>query len=238
MEALPVHGFVSILGFIFIFLSYFIGSWPVGRSMSKFFDDVEPQEAGSGKSGATNVARTTGDRMLGAVIFLIDAGVKGVFWMFAVYIIFGLAFHTYFWIIYACFAAVLLGHVFPVLTKFKTGGAGIAILIGGLMSLVPGLAYALAITAWLAVFHFSSGIRFLCNITAVITLLLVGLLFNFSWPFLLFAVFSTALTTFAHRSNFQKWRTGQERKSGWADLWKSILKLAETFKKIGAKGLP
>jgi len=220
-----------ILGFIFIFLSYFIGSWPVGRSMGKFFADVEVQDAGSGKSGATNVMRTTGDRMLGVVVFMTDATVKGVFWIFAMQLIFGVIFHTYSWIVYACFAAVLLGHVFPVLTFFKTGGAGIAILIGGLMSLVPGLAYALAIAAWLTTFHFSRGIKFLCNIAIVSTLLVIGLLFNFSWPFLGFAAFATGLTLFAHRQNLYRWRRGQESKTTWENLGKSILKMGEMFKK-------
>ena len=27
---------IRIVGFVFIFFSYFIGSWPVGRSMAKF----------------------------------------------------------------------------------------------------------------------------------------------------------------------------------------------------------
>ncbi len=218
-----------IVGPIFIFFSYFIGSWPVGRSMAKFFLGVEIQEAGSGKSGATNVMRTTGDRMLGAVVFLVDAAVKGVLWMFVMYIIFGIVFHTYAWIVYACFAAVLLGHIFPVLTNFKTGGAGIAILIGGPMSLVPALAYALGIAAWLAMFHFSHGIKFLCNIVAVGTLLLIGLLLNFSWPFLGFTIFAMGLTAFAHRQNFKRWRHGEEGKNSWGDLWKSILKLGEMF---------
>ena len=167
---------VLFLGCLFIFISYFIGSWPVGRSMAKFFDDVEVGEAGSGKHGATNVIRTTHDRMLGAVVFLVDAGFKGTIWMSAMYIIFGAIFHTYSWIVYACFAAVLLGHVYPALTLFKTGGAGIAILIGGPAILVPGLAYALGLAAWLGVFHFSHGIKFICNIASVSTLLLIGLL--------------------------------------------------------------
>lgn len=222
---------IQILGYVLIFISYFLGSWPVGRSMGKFFDDVEVQEAGSGKSGTTNVMRTTGDKMLGTTVFLIDAGVKGVAWMFVMYIIFGLIFRDYTWIIYACFAAVLLGHVFPALTLFKTGGAGIAILIGGLISLVPGLAYALAIAIWLLTFHFSKGIKFLCNIALISTLLVVGLLSNFSWPFLGFAVFAVGLTFFAHRQNFKKWRDGQEGKNSWQDLWQSILKLREVFKK-------
>ncbi|MFH1423734.1 MAG: glycerol-3-phosphate acyltransferase [Candidatus Nealsonbacteria bacterium] len=219
------------LGYIFIFISYFIGSWPVGRSMAKFFNDVEVENTGSGKGGTTNVIRTTGDRMLGAVVFLIDAGIKGTFWIFAMQIIFGMVFHTYAWILYACFAAVLLGHIFPALTKFKTGGAGIAILIGGLMSLVPGLAYALGIAAWLVMFHLSHGVKFLCNIAAVSTLLLTGLLFDFSWPFLGFVVFAIGLTSLAHRQNFARWRRGKESKNSWADLWKSILKLGEMFKK-------
>lgn len=223
---------IIVLGCVFIFLSYFlIGSWPVGRTIGKFFANVEVQEAGSGKDGATNVMRVTGDRMLGVVVFMVDAGAKGTLWMFAVYWIFGVIFHTYSWIVYACFAAVLLGHIFPVLTFFKTGGAGIALLIGGLMSIVPGLAYALAVIVWLIVFNVSKGVKFLCNIAAVVSLMMVGLIFNFSWAFAGFTVFATALTMFAHQRNFNRWRRGQEEKKTWDDLWKSILKLGEIFKK-------
>lgn len=222
---------VLILGCIFIFISYFIGSWPVGRSMGRFFANIEVQEAGSGKDGATNVMRVTGNRLLGVVVFMVDAVVKGLFWMFIVYIIFGVVFHAYAWIVYVCFAAVLLGHVFPALTLFKTGGAGIAILIGGPSVLVPAFSYALAIMAWLMIFHLSKGVRFLCNIVSVAVLLFSGVAFNFSWPFLGFAVFATGLTLFAHRQNLNKWRHGQEGKNSWANLWKSIMKLGEMLKK-------
>jgi len=223
---------IFVLGYVFIFISYFfIGSWPVGRSMGKFFANVEVQDSGSGKDGATNVMRVTGDKMLGVVVFMVDAGVKGAFWIFIVQMIFGVIFHTYAWIVYACFAAVLLGHIFPLLTLFKTGGAGIAILIGGMMSLASGLDYFFGIMAWLITFHFSKGVKFLCNIAGVSTLLFFSLLFNFSWPFLGFVVFAIALTVFAHRKNFNRWLQGKEEKHTWNDFVKSIIKLGEMFKK-------
>lgn len=221
---------IRIVGFVFIFFSYFIGSYPVGRSMAKFFLDVEVQEAGSGKSGATNVMRTTHDRLLGLIVGIIDGGVKGTLWMVVVYIIFGLAFNLQ-WVVYACLIAVLLGHIFPVLTNFKTGGAGIAILIGGPMVLVSGLAYALAILAWLVTFQLSKGTKFLCNIMAVTVLLFTGVAFHFSWLFLGFTFIAIGLTSLAHRQNFYRLSHNQETRSTWVDLGKSILKLGEMFKK-------
>ena len=174
--------------------------------------------------------RTTQDRMLGVVVVAVDGGLKGTLWIFAVYIVFNMAFGLS-WVVYACFAAVLLGHIFPALTNFKTGGAGIAILVGGPMVLVPGFSYALAIMAWLVTFHFSKGIRFLCNIVSVATLFLVGVAFNFSWSFLGFAFFAIGLTSLAHRQNFYRLRHGKEEKSNWDDLRKSILKLGEMLRK-------
>jgi len=212
---------ILIVGFVFIFISYFIGSWPVGRSVGKFFANVEIQEGGSGKGGMSNAWRRTKDKMIGVVVLIVDGGVKGAFWIFAVYIIFGTVFNLY-WVVYACFAAVLLGHIFPALTNFKTGGAGIAILIGGPLVLVPGFAYALGIIAWLVTFHLSQGVRFLCNIVSVSVLLLTGVAFNFSWSFLGFAFFAIALTSLAHRQNFCRLRHGKEQKSKWEDIGKGF----------------
>jgi len=180
--------------------------------------------------------RTTHDRLLGLIVGIIDGGVKGTLWIFVIYIIFGLAFNLQ-WMVYACLVAVLLGHIFPVLTNFKTGGAGIAILIGGPMVFVPGLAYALAILAWLLTFQLTKGVKFLCNIMAVTVLLLTGIAFHFSWLFLGFCFFAVGLTSLAHRQNFYRLSRGQEAKSTWEDLGKSILKLGEIFKKK-REGLP
>jgi len=207
--------------FLFVFLSYFIGAYPTGHLVGKFFANVDIQEMGSKKGGATNVTRTTGDLALGVVVAVLDAGVKGAFWMFAIYFVFVVGLHLQ-WAALLCFAAILLGHIFPIFTKLKTGGAGIAVIVGGATILVPGLSYFLAIAAWLLTFHLSKGIRSLCNIVAVVVLLFSGALFEFSWQFTVFAVFATGLVIFAHRSNLKRIKQGTEDRSTWESMGQKI----------------
>jgi len=201
---------------VFIFMSYFMGSYPSGHLIGRFFAGIEIQDNGSGKGGTTNVMRTTKDVMLGLIVGAIDVGVKGAFWMFMVHIVF-VNLH---WVAFVCFAVVLLGHVFPLLTNFKTGGAGVATVLGGSLTFVNGFAYLLAAAAWILVFYLSKGIRSLCNMVAVAVLLFSGVFFNFSWEFLLFAIFATGLVVFAHRSNIKRIRQGKEDRSTWK--WKRV----------------
>jgi len=194
---------------VFFFMSYFIGSYPTGHLIGRFFANIEVQDNGSGKGGATNVMRTTKDVMLGLIVGAIDLGVKGAFWMCMVRIIFA----NLEWAAFICFAILLLGHVFPLLTNFKTGGAGVATVVGGAVAFAGGFAYLLAAVAWVLTFYLSKGIRALCNMAAVAVLLFSGVLFDFSWEFLAFAVFATGLVVFAHRSNIKRMRQGKEDRS-------------------------
>jgi len=215
-----------IIGFIFIGLSYFIGSWPVGRSVGKFFADIEVQETGSGVTGATNIVRASKSMLLGIVVGLTDGFIKGACWMLAVQFVFGTLLHMP-WIVIGCFIAVILGHNYPALTNFKTGGKGIAVLIGGSFNLVPATAFILAILAWFLAFHFSRGIRSLCNLIAISVLLVVGAFMIFSLEFLAFIAFALFLIWYAHWSNLKRIKAGTEDRSSWEDLGNFVLKLWE-----------
>ena len=54
-----------------ILFSYFSGSIPFGLILTKFFDDRDIRNIGSGNIGATNVLRT-GNKYLAALTLLLD----------------------------------------------------------------------------------------------------------------------------------------------------------------------
>ena len=131
-----------------ILFSYFSGSIPFGLILTKFFDDRDIRNIGSGNIGATNVLRT-GNKYLAALTLLLDI-LKG----FIPVIITQQHFSEL--IQLSCLLA-FLGHVFPIWLKFK-GGKGVATYLGVLLALSVKLGFLFMFT-WLIVsliFKYSS----------------------------------------------------------------------------------
>ena len=127
--------FVAILAII---IAYFCGTLPIAILIAKS-KGVDITTVGSGNPGASNVARELGAKY-GVLVFVGDA-LKGALPVFA------LLSHRP--IAYACAAAAVLGHVFPITRKFK-GGKGVATAGGSLLPLHPFLIVGAALT-WLLV---------------------------------------------------------------------------------------
>ena len=133
---------------IVILFSYLSGSIPFGLILTKFFDDRDIRNIGSGNIGATNVLRT-GNKYLAALTLLLDI-LKG----FIPVIITQQHFSEL--IQLSCLLA-FLGHVFPIWLKFK-GGKGVATYLGVLLALSVKLGFLFMFT-WLIVsliFKYSS----------------------------------------------------------------------------------
>jgi glycerol-3-phosphate acyltransferase PlsY len=131
-----------------ILFSYLSGSIPFGLILTKFFDDRDIRNIGSGNIGATNVLRT-GNKYLAALTLLLDI-LKG----FIAVIITQQHFSEL--IQLSCLLA-FLGHVFPIWLKFK-GGKGVATYLGVLLALSVKLGFLFMFT-WLIVsliFKYSS----------------------------------------------------------------------------------
>lgn len=119
-----------MLEVVWVVAAYFIGSIPFGLILARVFCKTDPQTAGSGNIGATNVTRLCG-LPVGIATLLLDAS-KG----FA-----AVCLATYFFPIpneepgvHALFLtctglAVILGHMYSVFLKFK-GGKAVATTIG------------------------------------------------------------------------------------------------------------
>ena len=146
MSNLPItwHGALMCLAF-----GYLLGSIPFGLIVTRLAGLGDVRKIGSGNIGATNVLRT-GKKWAAALTLLFDAG-KGAAAV--------LVAHTYFGIEGAAVAAIaaVLGHIFPVLLRFK-GGKGVATFVadiaGGIIERVVGdgqNAPATQAGGWLAV---------------------------------------------------------------------------------------
>ena len=109
-----------IFYFLFILLSYLMGSVPFGYLFSKYVSKIDIREIGSGNIGTTNVLRT-GNKLTAILTLFFDA-LKG---FIPVWI--SLKFSSELFIYVAIFT--LLGHMYPIWLKFK-GGKGVATFLG------------------------------------------------------------------------------------------------------------
>ena len=109
-----------IFYFLFILLSYLMGSVPFGYLFSKYVSKIDIREIGSGNIGTTNVLRT-GNKLTALLTLFFDA-LKGFapVWI-------SLQFSSVLFIYVGIF--VLLGHMYPIWLKFK-GGKGVATFLG------------------------------------------------------------------------------------------------------------
>ncbi len=197
-------------------VSYFVGNISVARFIATAHNN-DITKMGSGSAGTTNVLRNYGIK-LGALTLLLDI-LKGflpclIVWLTTKNIVY----------LYISGLSVMVGHVFPVIFKFK-GGKGIASMLGVFMVANPIatlIVMAIALCCWM-VFKYGSVASFLCITVLTIT---EGLAAK-SLPqpeqmtvcLLLFAIF--ALTWWAHRSNIKRLIAGKENK---VDLIASVKK--------------
>ena len=126
-----MNSFVAVVAII---IAYFCGTLPIAILIAKS-KGIDITTFGSGNPGASNVARALGTKY-GVLVFVGDA-LKGALPVAAVMSDRPIA--------YACAAATVLGHVFPITRKFK-GGKGVATGAGSLLPLHPFLLIGAALT--------------------------------------------------------------------------------------------
>ena len=117
--------------FLFIFLSYLLGSFPTAVWIGKLFYNKDVREYGSGNAGATNTFRVLGKKA-GIPVLLIDV-LKG--W-FAVQLSYYIISSNIIEIQLSLGVAAVIGHLFPIYTGFR-GGKGIATLLGFMIAMQP-----------------------------------------------------------------------------------------------------
>ena len=115
-------------------LAYLLGSIPCGLVLARAFAATDVRRSGSGNIGATNVARVAGP-WLGLATLTADA-LKG--WL-PVYLARSLAAPAAGAETWATAAALLAfcGHLYPLYTRFRGGGKGVATGLGSFILLSP-----------------------------------------------------------------------------------------------------
>lgn len=192
-------------GIAFIVIAYFLGMFPTGKLMGERFG-IKIEEAGSRAIGATNVFRTTGKVGAAIITICVDMFIKGSLPVF----IARYAFEPN-WVAVGVFAAVLLGHTYPIPLISKSRGKGIATLIGGLIAIpnVP-IFFFIAFAVWVTLLLKKRMVS-LANFVAI-PILFVGCAISNPLLFTGFIFYVAALIAWTHRENIQKLRSGTESK--------------------------
>jgi len=132
-----------------IFISYLAGSVNGALLIGQLYGGVDIRKVGSGNAGGTNALRTQG-KVFALLVMIVDIG-KGVL---PVVFLPGLAIGgigldpevTREWLLYACGAAAIFGHCYPVWYEFA-GGKGAATALGVLAAVAP-VVIVPALIAW------------------------------------------------------------------------------------------
>jgi glycerol-3-phosphate acyltransferase PlsY len=188
------------LQFIFIFLSYLIGSVPFGLLLGRVAG-IDVRQGGSGNIGATNVSRLVGKK-IGAFTLLLDAG-KGFFPMLGAGI-FGADQNT----VLLCGIAAFVGHLYPIYLKFR-GGKGVATALGVFLYLDP-VAVLICIVAFIAVVALSGYVS-AGSLTAAALMPVLILIFRGPQNIALCALVVALLIWLKHYSNISRLIRGEEK---------------------------
>lgn len=197
--------------YLFIIISYLIGSLPTGLLLARAAGGGDIRKAGSGNIGATNVTRLLGKK-LGLITLLGDV-LKAAIPMLTVYWYFA---HTGLAIsaqevdlaVSLCGGAAFLGHIFPVYLKFK-GGKGVATALGVFIILEP-------VAVLISLFLFT-GIVYVSGFVSVGSLLVSALMTLWIWllggsPNHVFLAFFIAVFIWLkHMDNINRLLAGTEK---------------------------
>lgn len=160
--------------FAILVSSYLIGSIPVAYIIVRKQADVDIRKTGSGNAGGFNAYVVTKSRVTGILVGVLDA-CKG----FGPVLAAGLLFPNSF--LYGCLALLgaILGHNYPIWTKFK-GGRGLSTTAGGLFSL--GFSYTVVwCTIWMVTKYLLKRDILVSNVTAIFTTPIMLWLLPWEW---------------------------------------------------------
>ena len=196
--------------YLFVIISYLIGSIPSGLLLTKA-TGVDIRKQGSGNIGATNVTRLMGKKL--GILTLLGDVLKAVIPMLAV--------HWYYLrsgmvvspqevdlAVSLCGGAAFLGHIFPIYLKFK-GGKGVATALGVFIVVEP-LAVLISLFIFIAVVYFT-------GFVALGSLLVTALLTLWIWLLggtpnhVLLAFLIGVLIWIKHADNIKRLLAGTEK---------------------------
>ena len=186
-------------------LSYAIGNIMSAIWVSRALRMPDPRTYGSSNPGATNVARH-GNKAIAALVLLMDC-LKG-------YIPTALSLSNSTHIAFLVGSCAIIGHLFPVLHRFK-GGKAVATLLGVTIALSPKVAI-LAMATWLCSYAYLRN----SGLSAITTCIIMPFVISFTAlaPLSIPYALISALVIVVHKKNIldsfkQAFRERQERRS-------------------------
>lgn len=191
-----------------VLVGYFLGNHNGAVCVSRLVAHEDVRSHGSGNGGLTNFIRNYGASKSLSVI-LIDGGKAVLACLVGGLLLKPYGLYTEGMAIGG--AAVMLGHVFPVLLGFK-GGKGI--LSGLFIALTVDWRIAVLILVVFAAAYFLTQYVSLGSVLAAISYGVGFVIFQHDHPVVVACgVFMAALATFMHRENIKRLLSGQERKT-------------------------
>ncbi len=188
---------------IWAIISYLVGNFATSYLISRALGKIDIRQHGSGNAGATNVLRVLG--LKAAIATLLGDALKGA-------LVVALAKHFGdIRIAMISALAVILGHNFPALLKFK-GGKGIATSIGVFFVIDP-LAALIPILIGIVIIVWSRYVS-LGSISGMASLPIVLLLLGRPLDRMIFGLAVALLAIYQHRSNIKRLLSGTENKIG------------------------
>ena len=191
------------LTILFVVIAYFIGNISPSTMLAKA-RGLDIKKEGSGNAGTTNALRVMGAKA-GVITLVVDI-LKGVIAVLLPQLIVGENCAM------LCAIAVIFGHVWPVIYKFK-GGKGVATTFGAIVAINPLLGLAT-----LAVVAITVLISKRMSAGSVMGALLFPILAFFIEPgFYLHGLVLAAIVFNQHSSNIDRLIHGEEPKLGFLD---------------------
>ncbi|MCM3744716.1 glycerol-3-phosphate acyltransferase [Sporosarcina luteola] len=176
---------------ILLIVAYLIGNMLMATVVGNLFFHQDIRSAGSGNPGARNAGRVLGKTAF--VLTFIGDALKG-----AIIVLIAKWMGMDEWLQLVCVLAVMAGHIYPVLHKFR-GGQGVSAFIGGMLAFNP-----LVVTCFVVVFLLFYPILRNFSIAGLSAMALSPLfLFGLTkeWPQTVIAILVVLLLLFAHRKD-------------------------------------
>ena len=197
---------------ILIFIGYILGSIPSAVWVGKLFHGIDIREHGSKNAGATNTFRVFGNKS-GTIVLAMDilkgyAAASTPLILSHMYI--GFKDEVLILQLTASFCAII-GHVFPVLAKFK-GGKGVASTLGIIIAINPETAF-ICLGCFILVFAVWKYVS-LGAIVASVLFPFVSYFFMLEDAriMIIFSIVISLIVLFSHRKNIQRLLRGEENK--------------------------
>jgi glycerol-3-phosphate acyltransferase PlsY len=182
-------------------IAYLLGSLQFGVLLSKAFGLTDPRQAGSGNTGATNVARNSGMK-IGLLVLLCDL-LKGVVAVLLGYV-FGLS-----ELGAACAGlAAVIGHMYPAFYQFK-GGKGVATALGVVLVLSP-MAALVGLVVMVIVVAVTRYISLGSMLAAILATIYMGA--THSGHYMIPVIVIAILIIWRHSANIKRLLNGRESK--------------------------